>query len=510
MRRRLVAVVVVVVGLAACGAPGVGDRYYPIDGNGGYDVSHYDLAVRYDPGTDLLRGVATISARTTQPLATFDLDLVGMNVRSVTVDGWPAKWTRGQHELVVVPHRILVPGRGFTVAVQYDGKPGITASPTLGDGGFFTSDDGAFVIGQPEVAADWFPVNDHPIDKASYTFRVTVPNGYEVVANGLPVGSTTAAGWTTNVWEARSPMASYLATIDIGQWDFSLSATADGIPIIDATDPRVTAAARPSLAREPEMIAFLEQQFGKYPFETAGGIVDNQGAVFYALENQTRPVYSPVFFYVDQGDTTVVHELAHQWYGDSVALARWQDIWLNEGFATYAEWLWSEHEGFANAPEAMFREFYADIPATDPFWALRIGDPGKDHLFDEPVYTRGAMMLQALRDTVGDATFFTILRTWAAANAGGHGTTPRFIALADRLSGRRLDALFDAWLFSPGRPSATAAPAPSGAASAAGAPSSFAAPAAGTAPSPLPTPDGAARARAWRDGLERRLAHGHL
>jgi hypothetical protein len=260
-------------------------------------------------------------------------------------------------------------------------------------------------------------------------------------------------------------MASYLATVDIGQWNVNDRTTASGIRIIDAVDPDIAALANPSLAKQEQMLDFLSSQFGDYPFATAGGIVDDQPGIDFALETQTRPVYSKVFFEPDpslpvgpisQGDLTVVHELAHQWFGDSIALNRWKDIWLNEGFATYAEWLWMEHVGIPDATGEMTRvyyDFFTQVPELQ-LWKLRIGDPGKDHLFDFPVYYRGAMTLQALRKRVGDVKFFTILRTWFAQNEGGHGTTAKFIALSEQISGRDLGALFQNWLYSSKRPAA--------------------------------------------------------
>ncbi|MPZ97435.1 MAG: hypothetical protein GEU96_21600 [Propionibacteriales bacterium] len=214
-----------------------------------------------------------------------------------------------------------------------------------------------------------------------------------------------------------------------------------------------------SLARQGEIIEFLSDRFGAYPFESAGGIVDD-AELGFALENQTRPIYSQDFFIDPEfGDAVVVHELAHQWYGDSLAVAAWQHIWLNEGFATYAEWMWSEEEGLATAQE-IFDDLYG-IPPDDPFWALVIGDPGPDSLFEFPNYARGAMTLHQLRLAVGDDDFFRILRRWADRNEGGNVTTDEFIALAERVSGQQLDALFEAWLFTPGRPALPSALAPS-------------------------------------------------
>jgi aminopeptidase N len=456
------------------GAAGIGDAYFPSYGNGGYDVGSYDLDITYDPTTDRLDGEASIRAEATQNLCSFNLDLVGLEVTDVEVDHRDAQWSRSGQELTITPRRPLRDGHRFSVEVTYGGVPVEFEIPGFGiPAGFMTTPDGAIVAGQPEAATAWFPVNDHPIDKASYTFDVTVPNGYEVVANGVLRRSRSRHGWTNWTWVAREPMASYLATIDIGAWDVHQWRTDSGLPVYDAVDPAITGGLRAeidsSLARQGEILDLLSDAFGPYPFSTTGAIVDDHDDLFFALETQTRPVYSK-FFWLDQqgnpanGDFVVVHELAHQWFGDDLAVARWQDIWLNEGFATYAEWLWEEYEGRAT-PQEIFQATYDAIPADDPFWSVTIGDPGVEHLFDDPVYVRGAMTLQALRNRVGDDAFWTIIREWAASHSGGNVSTPQFIALAEQVSGQQLDDLFATWLFTPAKPDLTAATAAAGTAS---------------------------------------------
>jgi len=439
-------------GPARPGAPGLGDPYFPTYGNGGYDVSHYDLAVRYQPATDELDGRAVIRARATQHLSSFNLDLIGLTVDSVRVDGRRAGWSRSGQELTVSAQ--LRQSQWFTVDVRYHGVPETTTIPSFGlEAGFMHTDDGAVVAGQPEVAAFWFPVNDHPLDKASYTFAVTVPQGLTAISNGIPLGSSSRDGWTTWRWVQLTPMASYLATATIGRFRVSYSSH-HGRPMVLAFDVDLPPGlADDALGRTGEITDFLATYFGPYPFEANGGIVDDYDKLFFALENQTRTVYSKFFFSPETttGETYVVaHELAHQWYGDSVSVRQWDDLWLNEGFATYAEWLWSERLG-EGTPQEIFDFLYAQ-PLSAPYWAPPPGDPGVAELFDDSVYTRGAMTLQALRMTVGDAAFLTILRGWHTLKRYGNGSTEQFVAFAERVSGRQLDSLFQAWLFTATRP----------------------------------------------------------
>jgi len=536
---------------------------------------------------------------------------------------------------------------------------------SLGDeDGFMPTDDGALVAGEPHSASTWYPANEHPRDKASYSFRISVPRGVEAIANGVLVGVEDRGGRSIWRWEAKEPMAAYLSTATIGQFELS-TRTIGGLPYVDAIDPgllkrvkprtgaryAVTGIAQPgyqrllrridvpaggaklsfsvsldtqpggdpffveahtvgaddwttlrderghtaglttidcrgalkahpflahylrlrgraceprgstgrwrgasfprkhyerwvvdlsryagrsvevaltyvtddafqfggvavddivvtgaagstsfeddgdmldgwtvpgapapgrpntadwsaatvaqgprtagdaaqaALARQPEVIDFLAGIFGPYPFSAAGSIVDDE-LIGFALENQTRPIYSRVFFEDradPEADSVIVHELAHQWAGDLLSVHSWRDVWLNEGFATYAEWLWAEREGRGSA-QAAFDQRMRQIPAlATSFWRVKVGDPGRSHLFDPPVYQRGAMTLHALRVRIGDAAFFRLLKTWVSVNAGAAVTTKGFIALAERVSGRRLDGFFNTWLYAPRKPSA--------------------------------------------------------
>jgi aminopeptidase N len=426
------------------GSVGIGDPYVPGEGNGGYQVRSYDLDLRFNPDTDRLRGIARIEATATQSLSAFNLDLYGLMVDRVRVDGADATFTRAPRELTVRPVTGIGDGSRFTVVVRYAGRPQTLNDPDLGKSGWFNTSDGAIVVGEPEAGMFWFPVNEHPSDKARMCTEITVPKGLRAVSTGLPERRpVTRHGWTTFRWCTRDPMASYLATVAIGTWRFDRSRTDSGIPVLNYVDRTLSRSVDRSLGRTAEIVDFFEKRFGNYPFESAGGIADNHVS-YYALENQTRPTYDKKTVAWRGLTGTVAHEIAHQWYGDSVALERWRDIWLNEGFATYGEWLWKEHVGGATV-EQRFDEVFS-IPARNSFWTLNISDPGYANLFDSPIYYRGAMTLHALELKVGASDFARILRAWAARHANGNARTNDFIRLSERVSGRNLEPFFTAWL----------------------------------------------------------------
>ena len=443
-------------GAPGIGAPGIGDAYYPEYGNGGYDVSHYDIRLTYRPDTDRLEGTTTVLATATQDLARFDLDFA-LDVGEVLVDGRPAAFAAtGEHELEVTPAAPLSRGQRTTVVVRYAGTP--SAVTRGGVAGWLRTPDGGVAAGEPEAAWWWFPGNDHPADKATFDVSVLVPDGTQVISNGDLVSQTSRLGRTRFTWRQNTPQATYLATLAVGRFDVTRSTSPGGIPVLNAYSPDLgdhAAAARASVERTGELADWLTGPLGPYPFGSVGGYVPNV-PTGYALETQTRVFYSPRMFARGSNTSVVVHELAHQWFGDSVSVRRWSDIWLNEGFATYAQWLWSEHEHEGTAQE-LADWVYTSHPADDPFWTVLPGDPGPERQFDEAVYDRGALALHALRHEVGDEAFFRLLRGWPAEHRHGNASVADFRAYAERVSGRPLEELFRAWLYTSARPDGGAA-----------------------------------------------------
>lgn len=437
------------------GAPGIGDSYFPDYGNGGYDVSHYDIRLRYTPATDRLTGTTTILATAAQDLSRFNLDFL-LDVSSIRVNNRPATFTReGDHELVVTPARPVPGGGAMTVVVQYAGVP--STKTGAGFTAWVRTADGAMAVGEPEIAWWWYPSNDHPSDKATFDVSVSVPDGVEAISNGVmprpPVRET--LGYTRWSWRSLKPQATYLTFLTVGQYDVTTDTTESGDPVYNAYSQLLTpdfrAAAQSSVERTAEITDWESTVFGPFPFEARGGVVGPPGALGFALENQTRPNYSSGFFRRGSNTSVIVHENAHQWFGDSVSVADWQHIWLNEGFASYAEWLWSEKNDEGTAQE-IFDYLYATTPADAPIWTTAPADPGVPQLFGDAVYDRGAMTLHQLRRAVGDDDFFTILRTWTADHKYGNGTTEQFTDLAEKISGQDLGALFQAWLYTPAKP----------------------------------------------------------
>ncbi|MGV9564978.1 M1 family metallopeptidase [Streptomyces sp. NPDC003480] len=431
------------------GAPGIGDSYFPELGNGGFDARHYALDVAYDPGSGRLDGRTTLTARATQNLTSFDLDLQKLQVTRIEVNGRRAAFTREGDEIRITPRGVLPRGRDFSVTVTYGGVPEPLGGPIVfgSQYGWMKTADGVFVACEPNAASTWFPSSDHPSDKATYDIRVKAPKGLTAVSNGRLVSTYDKGDKTITHWRESRPMATYLATATIGRFDVRTGRTPSGIPIYVAIDPTLANGNSVDVyAVTAEATDYWSKVFGPYPFEETGAIVDDMPEAGFSLEVQSKPAYSAV-----RSESTIVHELAHQWFGDSVSVERWKDIWLNEGFATYAQWLWAEHKGTRSAHDS-FLAAYNARPADNPFWQTEVADPQRDTMFASAVYQRGAMALQALRERIGDTAFFRLLPAWTRLHRYGNANTADFVRLAERISGQPLDDLFQKWIYSTERP----------------------------------------------------------
>jgi aminopeptidase N len=435
------------------GALEIGDPYFPGLGNGGYDVEHYRLELDIDMSADEFEARAAVRARALSDLASFSLDLYGLEVERVLVDGQEARFERpapapsadGKKlepgELVIHPAQPLRSGAWFETVVEYSGSPEgrpDPAVPFLPGVGWSWTESGVYVVSECIGASSWFPCNDHPRDKATYEFHVTVDEPYTAAANGILRQVVEDGDERTFVFDARDPMATYLVTLNVAEFgQFELEGPR-GIPVViyhplDATEDELD-----DFRRQPEVLAFLETVFGPYPFEAAGGVLSYE-QIGGALECQTLPVYGR-----GCGLEVIVHELAHQWFGDCVSPDLWRDMWLNEGFASYSEWLWDEHVGGRDAYVENVKRTYHRLRSrktASPF------DPGVERVFSGRVYMRGAMVLHGLRTEVGDETFFRILKEWVAENHDGNGDTHGFVRHSSAVAGRDLSAFFDAWLF---------------------------------------------------------------
>lgn len=426
------------------GAAGAGDPYYPLSGNGGYQVDRYAVAITYDPLTNRLDGSADISATVTapSPLARFNLDLQPqMVVTGVRVNGTAATYRQQQAELVITPAMPAAPDATLSVEVAYGGQPGAIGggAANLGDGGWYrTRDGGAVAVGEPYSASAWYPVNEHPSDTAMFSVTATVPDGWDVIANGTKFDGASPkapAGYHTVGYVLDKPVASYLTTVLIDKLTFTTDSY-DGIPIVNAFTA-AGADAKELAGQTSQILKVLSAHFGPFPFDAYGGIYTGQNLSF-ALETATRPVYAS---WVDLD--TVIHETAHQWYGDDVTIAQWKDICLNECFASYAPWLYHQDVDGVDL-DAHWKSEMATLASDPGFWSSPLVGMGAGNEFTS-VYDRGPLALHALRHEMGEAAFALLLTGWIATYGGQNASFDDLEAYASKVAGKDLTAFMDAW-----------------------------------------------------------------
>ncbi|MDY7086969.1 MAG: M1 family metallopeptidase [Actinomycetota bacterium] len=419
------------------------DSYLPRHGNGGYRVLHYDLDLDCRVAANRLSGKATITARTVQELTRFSLDLGQLRVADVRVDGRRATWTHRAGKLRIKPEKAIGYGAIFKVEIRYAGKP-VPLSGRWGDLGWDELTDGVLVASQPNGSPSWFPCNDR-LEKATFLVRLTAPTPYAVIVTGDLVTRRRGAGTTTWVYERNEPTAPYLMSVQIGRYEVIELAAAQRAAI----PPRLRAVFRQDFGRHGEIMATFERLFGPYPFREYTVVVADDD-LDDPIEAQGMAVFGRN--HLDGRRTherLAAHELAHQWFGNSLTVADWRHIWLNEGFATYAEWLWSAASGGASAGSHATRwHIWLSSQPQD----IAVADPGVDRMFDPLVYKRGAVALHALRVRLGDDAFFAMLRSWVGENRHSLVTTGGFRQHASRFADGPLDAFFTGWLDRPSLP----------------------------------------------------------
>lgn len=429
--------------------PAGSDPYVPKNGNAGLSVDRYEIELDYRLATNRLSARAHLDVLATSDLARFTLDLSRLSVSSVRIDGVrAANHSQSAHKLTVAPQRLIEAGTRFRVTIEYAGAPRPRSS-TWGPVGWEELADGVIVASQPSGASTWFPCNDVPSDKASYSIRVTTEAPYTVVCNGRLVSRSVRSGRATWLFEQEEPTATYLATVQIGRYS-TIEASWDGVPGRLVFPPAIRPSVTTDLAGLPRMMEVFQRAFGPYPF--AGyAVVVTDDVLEIPLEAQSLAIFGSNHLKgTGEWERLVAHELAHQWFGNAVGIAEWRDIWLNEGFACYAEWVWSEASGGPSA-DALAREHYARLARSPQ--DIVLSDPGARDMFDDRVYKRGALALHAVRSAVGDAPFFDLVRRWVDENRHGVVSTADFRTLVSRTcagEGRTalaaIEGTLDAWL----------------------------------------------------------------
>jgi len=425
--------------------PPVIDPYLPYNGNFGYRVSRYALDLEYKVASNRLSGTATITAVTLASLQSFSLDLAeNLGVTKVSVNGrQPAHFATSLGKLRIRLSSALPAGSAMTIVVRYGGSPRPIRT-VWGEVGFEELSNGALVAGQPNGSPSWFPCDDHPSSKASYRIQISTDSPYYAVAPGELVSRRVRAGQTVWTYEMPDPTSTYLATIAIGMYEMHRLPKAP-VAMQAMVPVRLRSAFKHDFDRQPAMMKLFIKLFGAYPLSAGYTVVVTDDNLEIPLEAQGVSIFGANHCDGRGGsERLIAHELAHQWFGNSVTARRWRDIWLHEGFACYAEWLWSEHSGGPTAAELANIHHRRLLVASQN---LLLCDPGPRDMFDDRVYKRGALTLHALRGAIGDRKFFALLQDWTTRHRHGTVVTDDFTGLAANYADVSLRPLWDAWLY---------------------------------------------------------------
>jgi aminopeptidase N len=453
------------------GAETLGDPVFPSLGNDGYRVSAYCLDLAYDATTRLVTATATLKITTTQALSRFSLDALGLDITSVRVAGRVAGYEQVGEKLRITPARDLTDQCAATVVVTYTADPRKTLAHTA----WVPTPDGFAVCPQPDSAHTVFPCNDHPLDKADFTVRVTVPSGLRGVASGSLVRTETLAdGRTAYTYRSREPIATELLQITVGDYVIKDRQGPHGLPLRDVVPAARASALEPALSLTPGLVGWIEQRLGAFPFETYGLLPCNSDDAnafdFTGLETQTLTLYKPN--YLLQGESKIgshmMHELVHSYFGNSVSPATWADLWLNEGHADFYGLLYRYERGWTDSlglttMEARMKDTYA----RGDQWRKTSGpvaSPNAANLFDSQRYLGGVLVLYALRQLVGETVFAAVERTFLERYRNSAASTDDYIAVASEVCGQDLSGFLRDWLYGtktprmPGHPDWTVTP----------------------------------------------------
>lgn len=420
------------------------DSYTGVDFNLGFEVTHYDLDLTYRVEPNLLQGEAVLHIRALEALDKLTLDLGGaMVARRITAKHAPrvAKFRLSGGKLRLNFADVIAEGQEFELCIRYGGAPRPLRTP-WGDIGWEETESGSLVASQPNGAPSWFPCDDTPSAKATYDIRITADDPFVVISNGKLVSRRRAGGSMTR-WHYRvkHPMATYLATVQVGEYiDIPLG------PNVRAWAPaRLKQVVLEEFAQQQEMVDFYSALFGHYPFADYQVVITDD-ELEIPLEAQGMSIFGSNHVKGDHAfERLIAHELSHQWFGNSVGLSEWKDIWLNEGFACYCEWLWFEHAHGRPAHESA-RSHYQVLARKKQ--DILLSDPGTHDMFDDRVYKRGALTVHALRRLLGDELFFLTVREYLSAAQHSTVTPDDLISRlrAVAVDPSAVDALLDEWL----------------------------------------------------------------